>query len=107
MVVLPEASGPKISVTRPRGIPPTPRAASSEIAPVEMTAISHAVGWAPNRMMAPLPNCRSIWATARLSAFSFPSLDRSIPLLEVSTTDSFAKGGGLRLLREADLNAVY
>ena len=80
MVVLPEASGPKISVTRPRGIPPTPRAASSEIAPVEMTAISQAVGWAPSRMMAPLPNCRSIWATARLSAFSFPSLGSIHPI---------------------------
>ena len=37
IVVLPEDSGPKISVTRPRGNPPTPRAASSEIDPVEIT----------------------------------------------------------------------
>ena len=32
-------SGPKISITRPRGTPPTPNAASKEIDPVEMTEI--------------------------------------------------------------------
>ena len=36
-VVLPEDSGPKISTTRPRGNPPTPRAASSEMEPLEIT----------------------------------------------------------------------
>ena len=39
MVVLPEDSGPKISTTRPRGKPPTPSAASKEIAPVGITAM--------------------------------------------------------------------
>ena len=33
-VVLPLDSGPKISVIRPRGIPPTPSARSSAIEPV-------------------------------------------------------------------------
>src|ERR1035441_10711255 len=34
MVVFPEDSGPKTSLMRPRGKPPTPSAASSEIEPV-------------------------------------------------------------------------
>jgi len=54
-VVFPEDSGPKISVTRPRGIPPIPRATSSEMAPVEMTGMSFAGTSAPSRMMAPFP----------------------------------------------------
>ena len=36
MVVLPEDSGPKISEMRPRGNPPTPSAASTEMEPVEI-----------------------------------------------------------------------
>ena len=35
-VVLPDDSGPKISVMRPRGMPPTPSARSSAMEPVEM-----------------------------------------------------------------------
>jgi hypothetical protein len=35
-VVLPDDSGPKISVIRPRGMPPTPRARSSAMEPVGM-----------------------------------------------------------------------
>ena len=38
-VVLPEAYGPKISMTRPRGNPPTPRAMSMASEPVEMASI--------------------------------------------------------------------
>src|SRR6059036_2430202 len=63
-VVLPEDSGPKISVTRPRGRPPTPSATSSVMAPVGMTAISSRGPLAPRRMTEPLPNCRSICAIA-------------------------------------------
>ena len=37
-VVLPDDSGPKISTTRPRGRPPTPRARSSPRQPVEIAA---------------------------------------------------------------------
>src|SRR5260370_690083 len=37
IVVLPLDSGPKTSTTRPRGKPPTPRAASKEMEPVEIT----------------------------------------------------------------------
>ncbi len=67
-VVLPEASGPKTSTTRPRGMPPTPRATSRERIPVERVAI-FILALSPNFMMAPLPNCFSIPASARSSAF--------------------------------------
>src|ERR1035438_8195509 len=55
-VVLPEDSGPKISITRPRGKPPTPSAASSEIEPLEITATG-TMAPDPRRRTAPLPNC--------------------------------------------------
>src|SRR6266511_3885042 len=58
-VVLPDDSGPKISVIRPRGIPPTPRARSSAIDPVgiESTDCRSAD---PSFMIEPRPNCFSI-----------------------------------------------
>src|SRR5947208_3241014 len=65
MVVFPEDSGPKISTTRPRGKPPTPSAASNEIAPVGITEIGTMASFDPSRMMEPLPNCFSICANAR------------------------------------------
>ena len=43
-VVLPLDSGPKISTTRPRGTPPTPRARSSPSDPVEMAGDLHRGG---------------------------------------------------------------
>src|SRR5215813_1604393 len=75
MVVLPLDSGPKISMTRPRGTPPTPSAASNEIDPVEMTEIGTTASLVPSFMMEPFPNCFSICemavSTARfLSVFS-------------------------------------
>ncbi len=54
-VVLPDDSGPKISTTRPRGMPPTPRAASTASDPVGITAMGTS-GWSPSRMIEPLPN---------------------------------------------------
>ena len=45
-------------MTRPRGTPPTPNAASNEIEPVEMTEIG-TTSLEPSRMMEPLPNCLS------------------------------------------------
>src|SRR6185437_9458105 len=68
-VVLPLDSGPKISVTRPRGMPPIPMAASRLIAPVGMTSTRTRGESAPIRMMAPLPQVFSIWVMARLRAF--------------------------------------
>ena len=63
-VVLPEDSGPKISITRPRGTPPTPRAASREREPVGMAGTS-IFSRLPSRMIEPLPNCLSIWRQGR------------------------------------------
>ena len=67
-VVLPEDSGPKISTTRPRGMPRPPRARSSESAPVEMPGMI-LVGSSSSRMMEPVPKARSIWLTAWSSAY--------------------------------------
>ena len=64
MVVLPDDSGPKISMTRPRGTPPTPSAASKEMEPVEMAAMG-TTSLLPRRMMEPLPNCFSICESAK------------------------------------------
>ena len=69
---LPEDSAPYISVTRPRGIPPTPSALSREGDPVEIE--STLTSWAsPSFMTAPLPKCLSIWLSARSRAFVFSS----------------------------------
>jgi hypothetical protein len=54
-----QGSGPKISMTRPRGTPPTPKAASKEIDPVEMTEIGTIASFDPRRITEPLPNCFS------------------------------------------------
>ena len=70
MVVLPEDSGPKISMTRPRGTPPTPRAASKLMEPVEITEMGTMASLAPRRMMEPLPNCFSIWLSALSTALA-------------------------------------
>ena len=68
-VVLPDDSGPKISTMRPRGTPPTPRAASTPMDPVEM-ALTAANSFAPSLMIEPLPNWRSIWVSAVSAAFN-------------------------------------
>src|SRR3989442_7801450 len=73
-VVLPLDSGPKISVARPRGIPPTPIAASRLMAPVEMASTRTRGESAPIRMMAPLPQVFSIWVIARFRALRRSSL---------------------------------
>src|SRR3954465_62739 len=52
-----------------------PRATSSEIAPLGITSIGARVS-SPRRMTAPLPCCRSICASAAVSAFS-----RSMPAI--------------------------
>src|SRR5690242_15979088 len=54
---------------RPRGSPPMPSATSSAIDPVGTTSTG-ARSSLPSRMTEPLPNCRSIWASAVSSAFS-------------------------------------
>src|ERR1700683_2743893 len=79
MVVFPEDSGPKISTTRPRGKPPTPSAASKEIAPVEITAMGTMASFDPRRMIEPLPNCFSICANARSIALLRSSAMKDAP----------------------------
>ena len=76
MVVLPDDSGPKISLMRPRGKPPTPSAASSEIEPVEITETGTMASFDPSRRIEPLPNCFSIWpnASSKARARSFSSM---------------------------------
>src|SRR5450432_2816333 len=68
-VVLPEDSGPKISITRPRGMPPTPSAISSPNEPVGIESTSYVAPASPSRMTEPLPNCFSIWLSAAARAF--------------------------------------
>ncbi|EAL59603.1 hypothetical protein WwSim0512 [Wolbachia endosymbiont of Drosophila simulans] len=67
-VVLPELSGPNISIIRPFGRPPTPRAESSAIDPVDIVSI-FSTGFCFNFIIAPLPNAFSIWLIALSSAF--------------------------------------
>ena len=69
-VVFPEDSGPKISVTRPRGIPPIPIAMSRTMEPVDMAGTLTFAESSPSFMTAPLPNCFSICASAISSALS-------------------------------------
>src|SRR5258708_247487 len=84
-VVFPEDSGPKISMTRPRGIPPTPSAISRPNEPVGIESTSYVAPASPKRMTEPLPNCFSIWLSAAARAFfRFSSMgipQQSVPLL--------------------------
>src|SRR5687768_683252 len=58
-VVLPDDSGPKISVIRPRGTPPTPVARSSAIEPVGIASTACRSD-EPSFMIEPRPNCFSM-----------------------------------------------
>src|SRR6516225_5157711 len=92
-VVLPDDSGPKISTTRPRGMPPMPSAASTAREPVGMTAMATS-GRSPSRMIEPLPNWRSICVSAVSTARHFSlgfTLDMSSP---------FSMGKVPRVLRD-------
>src|SRR4051812_48948122 len=67
---------------RPRGRPPMPSATSRAIDPVGITSIGARVS-SPSRMTAPLPCCRSICASAVVSALSRskPAMDAPLDLL--------------------------
>src|SRR5271169_6693100 len=73
-VVLPPDSGPYTSITRPRGKPPTPSAASIEIEPVGITFTGTRTSRFPRRMIEPLPYCFSICEIARSRFFVFSSV---------------------------------
>src|SRR5687767_9242897 len=82
-VVLPDDSGPKISVIRPRGMPPTPIARSSATDPVGMASTA-CLSDVPSFMIEPRPNCFSIdriaASTARVRSVAGRS-SLSTPLL--------------------------
>src|SRR6266404_9657265 len=74
IVVLPPDSGPKTSMTRPRGKPPTPSAASIDRHPLGITLTGTRMSRLPSRMIAPLPWSFSICDIAAASNFSFSSV---------------------------------
>ena len=71
-VVLPEDSGPKISMILPFGTPPMPSAISSATEPV-CTACTVMCAFSPSFMMEPEPKLRSIWLIAVFSARALSS----------------------------------
>src|SRR3954470_6234519 len=80
-------------MTRPRGRPPMPSATSSAIEPVGITCIC-VTGRSPSRMTEPLPNCLSICARARPSAFSRSGIAAMFvtPVLAVFADGRFVTG---------------
>ena len=103
-VVLPEDSGPKTSMTRPRGTPPMPMAKSTASEPVGIAAMPRISCW-PRRMMAPLPNWRSIWPRVFSSARTLSRLggvllmSRLLQGEERSTRLGCAAGAGISYTR--------
>ena len=71
IVVLPDDSGPYISIILPLGMPPTPRARSSSKQPEGIVDTDILDAASPNLIMAPLPKSFSIWLSAISNAFSF------------------------------------
>ena len=90
-VVLPEDSGPNISVTLPLGIPPTPSAISSPKDPVDIAGTSAGPLSVPNLMIAPFPNCFSICERASSNAFILCSFSPMSNLLLFNVDDGFVK----------------
>jgi hypothetical protein len=76
IVVLPDDSGPKISVIRPRGMPPTPSARSSAIEPVGMKSTCCRAA-EPSFMIDPVPNCFSIARIAASTALPLSAVARA------------------------------
>src|SRR5665811_1521792 len=76
-VVLPDDSGPNTSVTRPRGMPPTPSARSRAIEPVGMKSTCCRSA-EPSFMIDPRPNCFSIARIAASTAFVRSAADAPV-----------------------------
>src|ERR1017187_812731 len=105
-VVFPLPSGPYISTIRPRGRPPMPSATSSEIAPVGITSIG-ARPSSPSRMIEPLPNCRSIWASAVSRDLSLsPALPAALSLPALSLPAMWTPVGIKGFLPDQTLRAT-
>src|SRR4029450_11456013 len=64
--------------------------------PVETTWISSMASPSPRRMIDPLPNCFSIWASAACRAFAFSLLSAEAPLLYASMRVSDEVSGDYR-----------
>lgn len=79
-VVLPEDSGPKTSMMRPRGSPPTPSARSIAREPVGRTE-TFILEASPMRMRVPSPNCLLMVEIARLSVCVLVAITLSIFLV--------------------------
>src|SRR5206468_5202773 len=77
---------------RPRGIPPIPRAASTEREVVEMVGMLERTSLDPRRMMEPLPNCFSIWVSAI-------SMARPLSFRSWGIASSFSEMGNTRTAR--------
>ena len=69
-VVLPDDSGPKISMILPLGNPPTPRAKSIVTDPVEITSIG-SIAVSPKRITVPFPKDLSNLSMVICKAFNF------------------------------------
>src|SRR3990170_4232697 len=83
-VVLPDDSGPKISVTRPRGTPPPPSARSSASDPVGIVSTARCVA-SPSLITAPSPYCFLICETADSRArFRSSGIERPREYVELS-----------------------
>ena len=80
-VDLPADSAPKISVTRPRGIPPVPSAMSIAKDPVEMDSVTRLLLISPKRMTAPLP-----WSFSMLLRAMSSAAFLSVPILSFFIT---------------------
>ena len=78
-VVLPEDSGPYISIILPLGYPPTPRAISKLNEPLGHTSTS-LCSCSPSFIIAPFPNCFSMSANTCSNAESFSTVFAIIPL---------------------------
>src|SRR5262245_27008728 len=109
MVVLPDDSGPKISMMRPRGTPLPPKARSMLKAPVEIPSISRLV-LSPSCMIAPLPNCFSICCRAPFNSRSLRSAMAFSPSLGLGlahTVHQFiyhSEWEGKRLYRDFEIS---
>src|SRR3954453_13285556 len=100
-VVLPDDSGPNTSTIRPRGMPPTPSAMSSESAPVGIASTRTAASSSPIRMIEPLPNWRSICESApfRAASRALAAFSCSLSAMDISAPRSL---GIDRLRADAD-----
>src|ERR1700737_62794 len=91
---------------RPRGTPPTPRAASTPIDPLEIELIA-ANSFDPSLMIAPLPNWRSICVRAVSAAFNLSVGMLTMFLLRYASPRKEIAVGGVGSMDIRVVNRVY